>query len=60
MAEDETKQAATRVLPALLLFAGSLLALYLEPEDVSGIFLRNVGKCLLDYTTSHPRRQYSS
>jgi len=29
------------------------------PEDLDSRFLRNVGKALTGYTTSHLRRQYS-
>jgi hypothetical protein len=34
--------------------------LHLYPEDEGSKFLRNVGKALPDYTTSHPRTEYSS
>jgi hypothetical protein len=34
--------------------------IFLDPEDGADIFLRNVGWISTDYTTSHPRRWYSS
>jgi hypothetical protein len=43
----------------LLLASCWLLGLLSDPEDWGSIFLRNFGE-LPDYTTSHPRRQYSS
>jgi hypothetical protein len=40
--------------------ASWLLGLLLDPEDGGSTFLRNVGKLLPDYITSHPRRWNSS
>jgi hypothetical protein len=40
--------------------AGFLLGLLFDREDGCDIFLRNVGWLSTDYTTSYPRRQYSS
>jgi hypothetical protein len=35
-----------------------LHGLLFDPEDGGNTFVRNVGKLLPDYITSHPRRQY--
>jgi hypothetical protein len=37
-----------------------LLGLLFHPIDGVGMFLQNVSELLLDYTVSHPRREYSS
>jgi hypothetical protein len=37
-----------------------LLSILFYPEDGDSRFIRNVPKCLLEYTTSHPRSWYSS
>jgi hypothetical protein len=37
----------------------TLVAACFDPEDVGGMFLRNIGILLPHYTASHPRRQYS-
>jgi hypothetical protein len=50
------KQAASTI----IIHAGCLLSLLFNPEDGSTMFPQNVSELLLDYTTSHLSRQYSS
>jgi hypothetical protein len=41
-------------------FAGLLLGLLFDPEDVGSKFLQNIDELLADYKALYPRRLYSS
>jgi hypothetical protein len=43
-----------------LLHVGFFVGLFFKPEEVSNIFLQNVGSFSVEYTALHPRRQNSS
>jgi hypothetical protein len=45
---------------ATCFLAGFLLGLFLDPENGSDMFLRNVAWLSMDYTTLYPRRQNTS
>jgi hypothetical protein len=42
------------------LLAGGLLSLFFNSEDGGSMFLRNIGRLVLDYMVSHPIRQCGS
>jgi hypothetical protein len=58
VATDVSEEHIASIFTCLL--AGSCWNYFFDPEDGGDMFLRNVGCKSTDYTTSHPRRWYSS